>query len=365
MRAPLLVAVGCALLTACAARQSISSVAPDLDRDGTAARPAFGAALAQLHAQECDSAVEGFDRLVVEFPESRYVSASLYNAGLCLQRTSRWDDAADRYERLLHLRPGSQDTKHARFQLAFLYIETKRYRDALEVAELLEARLDLTSDERSEIMARRAEALLGTGAIEDAARAAEDALVFFRTRSERDRVRDPFFAASASYTYAESIRLRSEAIQIPAAEVEMQHAVLEKRAALLLQAQRSYFDTMRYRDAYWASAAGYRIGAMYDGFWDAVMEAPVPPPTRELTVEERKIYDTQYRRRLTELAQPLIRHAIRYWELTLSMVARTGVDSEWTARIQADLERVRARLQPLAQQSVEPQRSPAATKQSG
>ncbi|MEM7137991.1 MAG: tetratricopeptide repeat protein [Myxococcota bacterium] len=365
MRAPLLVAVVCALMTACAARQSTSSIAPDLDRDENAARLAFGGALARLHARACDAAVEGFDRLVVEFPESRYVSASLYNAGLCLQRMSRWGDAVDRYEHLLALRPGSHDTKHARFQLAFLYIETKRYDDALEVAERLEGQPGLTSDERSEIMARRAEALLGTGAIEDAARAAEDALVFFRTRSDRDRVRDPFFAASASYTYAESIRLRSEAIQVPAAEVEAQHAVLETRAALLLQAQRAYFDTMRYRDAYWASAAGYRIGAMYDRFWDAVIEAPVPPPTRTLSAEERTIYDLQYRRRLAELAQPLVRHAIRYWELTLSMVARTGVDSEWTTRIEADLERVRARLVPLAQRPVAPQRGGAATKQSG
>ena len=42
--------------------------------------------------------------------------------------------------------------------------------------------------------------------------------------------------------------------------------------------------------------------------------------------------------------KPLIRHAIRYWELTLMMVERTGVRTEWSSRVRDDLERARVRL---------------------
>jgi hypothetical protein len=42
--------------------------------------------------------------------------------------------------------------------------------------------------------------------------------------------------------------------------------------------------------------------------------------------------------------EPLIRHAIRYWELTLMMVERTQSQTPWAERIREDLERARQRL---------------------
>jgi len=351
MRIVVVIALGMVLGMGCASRGQQTTVPTRVRAQTAEARGVFADALVQMKASECEQAVREFDRVVEVFPESRYVSASLYNSGLCLQRLERWSESAERYERLLEVRPGSRDTKHARFQLAFLYVETQRFDEAFKTAELLLGHTGLSSDERSEAMARRAEALLGRRKLDAAAAAAHEALLFYRTRAEDARVHDPFFVASASHTLAETIRLRSELIVIPAAEVEEQHAVLERRAQLLLQAQRAYFDTIRLTDAYWASASGYRIGAMYDRFWNAIMTAPVPPPKTEMTAPELEIYRTAYRLRLAELARPLVRHAIRYWELTLAMVQRTGVRSEWTERIHADLERARARLFSVARRA--------------
>jgi hypothetical protein len=126
--------------------------------------------------------------------------------------------------------------------------------------------------------------------------------------------------------------------------VAEQRTALERRAHLLLAAQREYFNTMTRTDAYWSAASGYRIGAMYESFWDAIMTAPTPPPRSEMTAEERAIYEEEYRSSLALLVKPLIRHSIRYWELTLMMVERTGVRSEWTARMRGDVERMRGRL---------------------
>jgi hypothetical protein len=39
-----------------------------------------------------------------------------------------------------------------------------------------------------------------------------------------------------------------------------------------------------------------------------------------------------------------VRHAIRYWELTLLMVERTGVDTQWAVRTRAELDRARQLL---------------------
>ncbi len=317
----------------------------------------FQQGLDLMRQGNCDAANDAFHRISLAFPQSRYLSASLYNAGLCLQRQSRWSEATKRYETLLRVRPNSRDVKHALFQLAFLYLETSRWEDALGVTEALLGRSDLDSDEEVEAMARRAAALLGEAKLEAAAATAQAALRFYRTRSEQARVKDPHFVASASFTLAETLRLRSEAIRIPLAAVHEQHQILESRAQLLLAAQRAYFDTMRLTDAYWASASGYRIGAMYDAFWREIMSAPVPLPKTPMSTEECDFYKEAYRTRLAELVSPLTRHAIRYWELTLDMVARTGVDSEWTERIREELAEVRSRFQPRADAASSPGRA--------
>ena len=51
-----------------------------------------------------------------------------------------------------------------------------------------------------------------------------------------------------------------------------------------------------------------------------------------------------YPQELAKLIKPLLRHAVRYWELTLMMVERTGVQTEWAATTRQDLERTRALL---------------------
>lgn len=304
----------------------------------------FRQANGHLESGRCDEAVPLYDRVADEFPDSRFVSPALYNAGLCLMEGDELAEAAARFERLLREVPTSGDVQHTRFQLAHVYLGLERWDDALAQAETLLHEDDLTPDERVEAMARAAQAHLGAGREREAAERARSALAYARLRPEDDRVRQVYHLAAANYVYAETLRLRAEAVELPEGGVAVQRPVLERRAQLILAAQREYFDTMRHTHPHWAAAAGYRIGEMYDHFWEAITTAPVPPPSREMTEEERTIYDEEYRRSLARLVKPLIRHSIRYWELTLLMVERTGVNTEWQDRIQEDLARARQRL---------------------
>ncbi len=304
----------------------------------------FARATALLNERRCPDAVSLYDRLADEFSGSRYVSPALYNAGLCLQDTGDPESAATRYERLLRDIPGSPDGRHARFQLAGIYVALERWEPGIEVSDALLAEDGLSPDERMEAMARRSQALLGAERLEEAERQARSATAYYRTRSEDDAVRDNFFVAAATFVLAETIRQRSEAIVIPEAEVQTQHGVLEQKARLLLDAQREYFNVMQHRNAHWAAAAGYRIGAMYDHLWEEIMSAPTPPPRNPLPEGTEDVYAQEYRLELARLVKPLIRHSIRYWELTLMMVERTGVRTEWGERVRQDLERARSRL---------------------
>ncbi len=293
---------------------------------------------------DCEGAVERYDRVVSDFPSSSLISHALYNAGLCLQQNANFPEAARRFETLLADLPESEDVKHASFQLAAVYVAQDRWDETLALATRIAERNDLTNDERVEAMARQAQALYGEERFDEASERAQSALSFARTRPEDEPVRDEYFLGAANYVHAETIRLQAEAIEVPVGRVEEQRAVLEGRAQLILRAQRAYFDTIRHRDPHWAAAAGYHIGQMYESFWNAIMNAPVPPPRIHITEANMPIYEEEYRNELALLVKPLVRHSIRYWELTLMMVERTGIETEWTRRIHQDLETARARL---------------------
>jgi len=319
----------------------------ELELESYDASQLFERAYGMTRDGRCLDAIPLYDRIASEFPTSRYVSPALYNAGLCLQRDSQLAPAVDRYTRLLAMVPQSSDAKHARFLLAEALVDLERWEPALTAAEALLDRDDLTSYERLEAMARRAQSLFGLGRNDDAERAAREAMTYYRTRQGDQAIADEYFAAAANFVLAETIRTRAESLALPPGDVASQSAILDRRAQLLLDAQRAYFDTIRLTDARWAAASGYRIGAMYQALYAAITEAPVPPPSRDMSEEALDVYRREYRGQLTDRVRPLIRHAIRYWELTLLMVERTGVEPlerEWVERTRSELERARELL---------------------
>jgi tetratricopeptide (TPR) repeat protein len=290
-----------------------------------------------LNAKKCREAVDLYDRLAREFPSSRYVSASLYNAGLCLQALGDFAAAAERYGALRAQHPTSEDVRDATFQLAEVLVQLERWDQVLVVSDELLAVGSLSSDERLEAMARRGQALSGLERFDEAEANARGALAYFRTRQGDETIRDEFFAAACNYTLAESFRARAQALSFPQ-DPEGQRDVLLRRAQLLLEAQREYFNTIQFQNLdnlHWAAASGYRIGHMYDEFWHSIMNAPIPA---SLPKEGHDVY----REELAKFVKPLIRHAIRYWEMTLMMIERTGVKTDWAAKAAADLQRVRS-----------------------
>jgi tetratricopeptide (TPR) repeat protein len=311
----------------------------------------FKRATDSLNAKKCQDAVGLYDKLVSEFPASEYVSASLYNAGLCQQALGDFAGAAEHYTRVRKERPESDDVKDASFLLAEVLIQLERYDETIEIADELLAREDLSADERLEAMARRAQGLLGQRKLDEAEQYAQSALSYFRTRPKDQTIRDEFFAAACNYVLAETFRLREEDMQFPEG-LEPQKAVLVKRAELVLAAQREYFNTISFQNLdnlHWAAASGYRIGHMYDELWQAIMSAPVP---KNLRGEGEKVYHDE----LAKLIKPLIRHAIRYWELTLMFIERTGMKTTWSEKTKTDLARVRQLLleQPEGPEGLQP-----------
>ena len=111
-------------LSACAGRQTQSTTPIQLDTmrvtarqdaDGAIVTNAYDAemlfeqGLREMRNERCEAAVPIFDRVADEFEGSRFVSPALYDAGLCLRRLERFEEAADRFERLIREVPDSDD----------------------------------------------------------------------------------------------------------------------------------------------------------------------------------------------------------------------------------------------------------------
>lgn len=318
----------------------------------------FDRAVAHSHANECSEAIPLYERVISQFPDSHLAPLSHYNIALCLKAADDLVAAAARFERLAVEYPDSPDLRDSRFQLLELYvlIASEEYADTItseqraETAEsffplaaLLLEDEELSPDQRVEVMAREAQMYLSQENYAQAAIRARRAIGYARSRPDDDRVADDYFVGAATFVFAETVRIDAENTEITGDQAA-QRAALDTRAGLVTRAQHAYFDTMRVRDARWSAAAGFRIGEMYQSFWNAIMSAPIPPEDPPLTGEDLEVFTEVYRRTMASEIEPLLRHAIRYWELTLVMVDRTAIDSEWEARIETALEETRELL---------------------
>lgn len=297
-----------------------------------------------LNAHRCDDAVGLYERLAREFPESRLVSPSLYNSGLCLEDRSELPRAAEKFRALLALPSrDARDALHAHFMLSNIAVRLEQWDEAVALCDAALTSTNLDPDDRIALMARKAQAQFGAGRLDIAEREARAALAYYRMQEETQPIEDDFSVGAAGFVVAESLRERAGAIHLPQAATEVQRTSLEARARILLDAQREYFNTIRLGNAHWAAASGYRIGQMYDAFWTEITNSPVPPRP-DLSRELYAVFSDEYHKSLREMVKPLLQHAIRYWEMTLMMVERTGVRTEWTERTRADLARVQGTL---------------------
>jgi hypothetical protein len=110
-------------------------------------------------------------------------------------------------------------------------------------------------------------------------------------------------------------------------------AAIETKAEFLLSAQGHYLRSIRKGDGEWATAAGFRIGEMYEAFYDELVHAPEP---RGLTPEQQALY----RDELHKKVRNLIEKAVRIYEQTLSQAQQSNAQSSYRQKTQDALDRL-------------------------
>jgi TolA-binding protein len=294
----------------------------------------------QMAAEAWDRAVAVFERLLAEFPTSDYVASALYNTGLCLEHLAEWAQAADRYQRIIDGFAGGETARDAHFRKALMMGKLERWEDVANTFWAIRQLPGLSTLDELEARVGQGVGMFMQGDYATAESEFRGALSFYEDKKKGEFLPAEYWVGQSRFYLGEIYAREMEAIRLsaPAAAekewVEMMGAELEKKCDLLLRAQNNFIRTIRVGHHGWATAAGFRIGSLYERLYDDLIQVPVPP---ELSEEQQQVYREELKKRV----EVLVTKAIKVYEMSLEMAERIGQKNEWVDKTSRSLERMK------------------------
>jgi len=313
----------------------------------------FAAGTSFYAAEDYAQAARYFGRIADFHQQSKHYRAAAYNAGLSLEKLKAWDEAYARFEELADPKKGFGDELDASFRVAEVLYHLERFPEAIEVLKTLSGRTDLPMDRRIEAHVQQGICELEAGQMEQAEATLRGVLDQYQALPDPDLI-DDYFPAQAQFFLGEIFRLHYESIELDGNKSTDKLAEdLEYKAELLLSAQGHYLRAIRLGNGYWATAAGQRIGGLYENLYQHMMHAPAPS---ELSPEEQDVYRSELRKKI----RVLISKAINVYERTLEAAERIGAASPFVAQTRESLQRMKDLLLAEAEKDEPPPPPPPA-----
>ncbi len=312
-------------------------VVGDLELEKLNDEELFAQGTAAFAAEDFANAARFFVRLTDFFPQSPHRRAALYNAGLSLEKVKKWDAAREKFAELAEPKRGTGDALDASFREAETLYHLERFADAAAILKVLAGRGDLSLNQRIEAQTQQGVCELEGGDSENAEKTFRKVIATWSSLPDRDVIED-YFPAQAQFFLGEVFRLHTEAVKLNADQtVDELKKELEYKAELLLSAQGHYLRAIRIGNGYWATAAGERIGSLYEGLYVHMVNTPAPT---SLDQEEAAVYRQELRKKI----RVLITKAINIYERTLEAAERIGANSPFVERTRESLNRMKALL---------------------
>ena len=319
-------------------------------------------------------AAKAFDRLCDMFPKSPHFSAATYNAGLAHEQlaskaegeaaNAEWDAALHRYTPLLDIEHGTTDQIDAGFRASECLYHLEKFADAVVLLQRIVNRPDLSKNTQLEAETQVGICQVENGELGPGESTLRDVMRRFDAAGEAERL-DDFYPAQAQFYLGEIYRTYFEQVmldpnkaddettedepkpkkptkpltneELEAKKLDRLGKDLEYKAEMLLSAQGHYLRAIRVGNAQWATAAGERIGQLYETMYDAMTQAPVPT---DLDQEQGEVYRQELRKKV----RVLVTKAITIYESTLEAAERTGSTGSFIDKAKASLERMKAVL---------------------
>lgn len=288
-----------------------------------------------------DRALKLYDKLVEEFPDSEHVVLAQYNSGLCYEKLEEHEEAAKRFRAVVEQHPDSPSRKDAMFKLAVTLGKLERWVEVADTFWAIRQLEGLTTMDELEARVGQGVGMFMQGDYPTAEHEFRSALNFYREKKDKEFLPAEYWVGQSRFYLGEIYAREMEAVTLSAPTgddddwVEMMGDELEKKCQLLLRAQNNFIRTIRVGHHGWATAAGFRIGSLYERLHDDLVKVPVPP---ELTESQEKIYRDEVRERV----RVLVMKAMKVYQMSLEMAERIGQKNEWVDRTTASLERMKA-----------------------
>jgi Tfp pilus assembly protein PilF len=348
MRTGAIAAVGFSLmLSGCASVRSASPspelrfepvvIAGDLELSKLNDEELFASGSSFFAAGDYRQAARYFDRLVDFHAASKHARAASYNAGVAHEKLADWEAALTRFRALADPQKGKGDALDAAFRWAEVLYHLGRYGEAEQVLSQISERPDLNASQRVQANVQRGICELEAGRTEAAEARLRKTLADYEALADKSEVED-YYPSQAQFFLGELYRLHCESISLqPHQGADQLAQELEYKAELLLSAQGHYLRAIRMGNGYWATAAGARIGNLYESLYEQMISSPAP---KELNDEEAAVYRQEVRKRI----RILVTKAINAYERTLETAQRIGASNPFVEKTRQSLQKMKELL---------------------
>jgi tetratricopeptide (TPR) repeat protein len=264
-------------------------------------------------------AIGRYRQLVDEFPDSIYAPVALFNTAALYDKQGDMVATITALRELIQKYPQARESVEGHLYIAALQAETKHYADAVKTLDEALARTNLTYADRVEAFARKGYAQLELKQYDDGDASLQSAIADWRRAPNID---DPYYIAMA-YFYRGEIAHRKFAeapVRLPDDQLV---ADLEAKRVLAVQAYDRWRDSLGFKHAYWATAAGYNMSQIFVELWEITVKAPYPT---KLAVGERDKYVAEVHQRVREHLEK----ALEGHKMNVELAKAYGVETSWS-----------------------------------
>ena len=296
-----------------------TGVGGDAEMNAVSTSELFEQAEAEAKAGRTEHASALFRQLVTEFPKSRYATVALFDIAAINDGRGDTEATIAVLRELLTTYPASRESVEGQLYIAALQADKNRFADAVTTLDAALARSNLTFADRIEARARKGYALIELHRYAEAETALDAAVAEWHQAPHLD---DSYYIAMAVYYQGELAHRRflEAPLRLPD---EQLYADMDQKRALAVIAYDHWKACLDFKQAYWATAAGYQMSQIFVELWQATVQAPYP--TKLDPAAKAAYIDEVHRRVREDLSKALEGH-----RMNVELAKAYGVDTPWS-----------------------------------
>lgn len=300
-------------------RAGTTGVGGDPELTSVASADLFRAANEAAKAGRSQDAIARYRQLVTEFPDSIYAPISVFNIAAVYDKLGDYTATVTALQELVKAYPAARESVEGHLYMSALQAEHKDWPATVATLDAALARPQLTYPDRVEAYARKGYVEIEQKHYDAAAVSLDAAIGEWR---KAPRLDDPYYIAMANYYRGELAHQKFLDAPLRPGDDEMV-ADLEAKRVLAVQAYDRWKEALGFKQAYWATAAGYQMSQIFVELWQAHVKAPYP---KRIDASTRPKYVIDVHERVREHLEK----ALEGHRMNVELAKAFGVETSWS-----------------------------------